>query len=194
MIKLDMPIIVEGKYDKIKLSNIFDCVIITTDGFGIFKNKEKEKLIKKLAEKNGVIIMTDSDSAGNIIRNHLKGVLGEDKIHTVLIPEIKGKERRKNAPSKEGLLGVEGVDDEIIISAFKRFLPDFKPKENKTFQPITTAFLMEMGLSGVEGSAKRREFLLNKLNLPLAISPATLKKILGEISSREEIENIMKEY
>ena len=191
MIKLEQPIIVEGKYDKIKLSSIFDAVILTTDGFGIFKNKEKIALIKKLAEKNGVIILTDSDSAGGIIRSYLKNILSEDKIHNVFLPRIEGKEKRKTKASSEGLLGVEGTDKEIILKAFERFLPK-SPLQKK--DEITTAFLMSLGLSGGKDSNLKRKYLLNKLNLPYSISPATLKKVLSEISSIDEITAIMQNY
>lgn len=190
MIKLDLPIIVEGKYDKIKLSSIFDTVILTTDGFGIFKNKEKVELIKKLSEKNGIIVLTDSDSAGGIIRSYLKNILSEDKIHHIFLPRIEGKEKRKVKPSSEGLLGVEGINKETILKAFERFLP--QKLQNK--KPITTAFLMSQGLSGKEDSTAKRKYLLDKLSLPYCISAATLKKVLGEISSEEEIANIMKDY
>jgi len=191
MITLEYPIIVEGKYDKIKLSSIFNTVILTTEGFGIFKNKEKVELIKKVSLKNGIIVLTDSDSAGSIIRSYLKNIISEDKIHHVFLPPIKGKERRKTKPSAEGLLGVEGTDKEIILKAFERFLPT-TPTKNK--KPLTTAFLMSQGLSGTEDSVKRRKYLLEKLGLPYCISPATLKKILGEISNEEEIIEIMKNY
>ena len=191
MIKLNLPIIVEGKYDKIKLSSIFDTVILTTEGFGIFKNKEKVRLIKKLAEKQGIIVLTDSDSAGGIIRSYLKNILSEDKIHHIFLPPIKGKEKHKSKPSGEGLLGVEGISKEIIINAFERFLPKEAPTAKK---PITTAFLMSLGLSGTKDSALRRKYLLEQLKLPTCISPATLKKVLGDISSEEEITNIMKHY
>lgn len=192
MIRLDMPIIVEGKYDKIKLSLIFDTVIITTDGFGIFKNKEKVELIKKLSEKNGIIILTDSDSAGSIIRSYLKNILSEDKIHHILLPPVKGKERRKNKPSAEGILGVEGMDQEVIIKAFERFLPSGETL--KTKNEISTAFLMAQGLSGGPNSSEKRKYLLEKLELPYCVSPSTMKKVLGEISSEEEIALIMKNY
>ncbi len=190
MISLDMPIIVEGKYDKIKLSSIVDATIITTEGFGIFKNKDRVQLIKKLAEKKGVIVLTDSDSAGSIIRSYLKNIIGEEKIYNVFLPEIKGKERRKITPSAEGLLGVEGVDKEIILSALKRFLPDNKlqPKE-----PITKAFLMQCGLSGCENSSQLRKEVLKKLNIPNSVAPNTLLRVLNDISSREEILKIIKE-
>ena len=191
MIKLEQPIIVEGKYDKIKLSSIFDTIILTTDGFGIFKNKEKIALIKKLAEKNGVIVLTDSDSAGGIIRSYLKNILSEDKIYNVFLPRIEGKEKRKTKASSEGLLGVEGTDKEIILKAFERFLPKANPKKK---EEITTAFLMSLGLSGGADSALKRKYLLSKLKLPYSISPATLKKVLSEISSKDEIAAIMQDY
>lgn len=192
MIKLDMPIIVEGKYDKIKLSLIFDTVIITTDGFGIFKNSEKVALIKKLAQKNGVIVLTDSDNAGSIIRSHLKNILSDDKIHHVILPPVKGKERRKRAPSAEGILGVEGMKTEVIINAFERFLPNGAAPQDK--KPISTAFLMAQGLSGGNNSKDKRKYLLDALGLPYCVSTATLKKILGEISSEQEIALIMQNY
>ena len=191
MIKLEQPIIVEGKYDKIKLSSIFDTIILTTDGFGIFKNKEKVDLIKKLAEKNGVIVLTDSDSAGGIIRSYLKNILSEDKIYNVFLPRIEGKEKRKTKASSEGLLGVEGTDKEIILKAFERFLPKANPKKK---EEITTAFLMSLGLSGGADRALKRKYLLGKLKLPYSISPATLKKVLSEISSKDEIAAIMQDY
>lgn len=190
MISLDMPIIVEGKYDKIKLSSIVDATIITTEGFGIFKNKDRVQLIKKLAEKKGVIVLTDSDSAGSIIRSYLKNIIGEEKIYNVFLPEIKGKERRKITPSAEGLLGVEGVDKGIILSALKRFLPDNKLQPKK---PITKAFLMQCGLSGCENSSQLRKEVLKKLNIPNSVAPNTLLRVLNDISSREEILKIIKE-
>lgn len=190
MIKLALPIIVEGKYDKIKLSSIFDTVILTTDGFGIFKNKKKIELIKKLSEKNGIIVLTDSDNAGGIIRSYLKNILPEYKIHHIFLPRIEGKEKRKTKPSSEGLLGVEGIDKETILKAFERFLP----QKSQNNSPITTAFLMSQGLSGTKDSALKRKYLLDRLNLPYCISTATLKKVLSEISSEKEIANIMKDY
>ena len=117
MIKLKQAVIVEGKYDKIKLGSILDAVIITTDGFGIFKDKEKTELIRSLAQTCGVIILTDSDSAGFKIRNHIKGCVKDGKVVNVFIPEITGKEKRKEKPSAEGLLGVEGVSREVLEKA-----------------------------------------------------------------------------
>ncbi len=188
MLKVTLPIIVEGKYDKIKLSSFLDATIITTDGFGIFKSKDKVDLIKKLAEKDGIIVLTDSDSAGNIIRSYLKNIIGEEKIYNVFLPEIKGKERRKSKESSEGLLGVEGISKEVIISALERFL---KKKDVEKNNEITKAFLMSVGLSGGQNSSKLRKELLRKLDLPTTISPNTLTKVLNEITTKEEILDIL---
>ena len=158
MIPLSMPVIVEGKYDKIKLSSIFDGIILTTDGFRIFKDKQKVELIRRLAEQNGIIVLTDSDSAGGIIRSYLKNIVSEDKIYHVFLPRIKGKEKRKTKPSSEGLLRVEGIQKDIILKAFERFIPnDNKTKPTMTNE-ITTAFLMQMGLSRTPDSKQKRLF------------------------------------
>ena len=117
MLKIKEAIIVEGNYDKVKLSSIVDALILTTGGFGIFKNKEKLKLIRTLAEKNGIILLTDPDRAGFAIRNYIKQGIARDKIRHAFIPDIAGKERRKAAPSKEGLLGVEGMDKQVVLDA-----------------------------------------------------------------------------
>lgn len=193
MIPLSMPVIVEGKYDKIKLSSIFDTVIITTDGFRVFKDKQKTELIRALAKDKGIIVLTDSDSAGGIIRSYLKNIVSEDKIYHVFLPRIVGKERRKTKPSSEGLLGVEGIEKDIILKAFERFLPNEK-SQNIQKQEITTAFLMEMGLSGAVNSKQRRLFLADKLGLPYAISTSTFKKILETITTKEQIAKIMSEF
>ena len=118
-IKLDMPVIVEGRYDKIKLESVIDAVIITTDGFGIYRNREKRELIRRYAEKTGVIILTDSDGAGFQIRNSLKGCIGSGRAVNIYIPDVFGKERRKVKPSKEGKLGVEGIDPDTLRKAFE---------------------------------------------------------------------------
>lgn len=194
MIPLSMPIIVEGKYDKIKLSSIFDAVIITTDGFRVFKDKDKVKLIRRLAEQNGIIVLTDSDSAGGIIRSYLKNIVSDDKIYHVFLPRIKGKERRKARPSSEGLLGVEGVEKDIILKAFERFIPQNNDNFVSPKEEITTAFLMEMGLSGRANSKQRRLFLADKLDLPYAMSTSTFKKILETITTKAQIEKIMLDF
>ena len=120
MIKLDRPVIVEGKYDVIKLSNIIDGIIIKTDGFGIFKNKEKQKLLRSLAKEKGIIVLTDSDGAGFVIRNFISSIVPADKITHVYIPDVFGKEKRKTEASAEGKLGVEGIKEYVLLEAFEK--------------------------------------------------------------------------
>ena len=120
MIKLSMPVIVEGKYDIIKLSNMIDGLVIKTDGFGIFKDKEKQQLLRRLAEEKGIIVLTDSDSAGFMIRNFISSVVQKEKIINVYIPDIYGKEKRKTEGGKEGKLGVEGMSEAVLEEAFRK--------------------------------------------------------------------------
>lgn len=192
MIKLDIPIIVEGKYDKIALDNVVDGLIIPTNGFRIFKDKEKRDMIRSLAQKKGIIIMTDSDSAGSLIRSHLKSIVGEDKIINVYVPCLKGKERRKNTPSKEGFLGVEGIPKETLISALKK--SGITGKEViKREREITKLYLFECGLSGTKDSSENRRLLLEHLNLPLNLSPNAMLDVLNNIFSLEEFLKVAKE-
>ncbi len=165
MIHLNSVVIVEGKYDKIRLENIIDALIITTNGFEIFKNEEKRQLIKLLAEERGIIIITDSDSAGRLIRNHLQSFVSADKIKNVYLPQIKGKEKRKAHVSSEGYLGVEGIDDEIIIYTLKQFGITGEGSNQKR-KPITKTDLYTLSLSGTENSKKNRKGILKYLNFP----------------------------
>lgn len=193
MVKLKQAVIVEGKYDKIKLSSIIDSLIITTDGFGVFKNSEKSALIKELAEKQGVIILTDSDSAGFKIRNYIKNITGKGKIINVYIPDIFGKEKRKTAPSKEGKLGVEGVPNDIIIAALEKAgvtaanNEDNNKDTNKN--AITRIMLYEDGFMGKDGSSERRKKLLKALSLPEMLSTNGLLEVLNTMFSLEEYES-----
>ena len=148
MIKLEQAVIVEGRYDKIKLSSIIDGLIIETDGFGIFKDKEKQRLIRRLAEEKGIIIMTDSDSAGFKIRSFLGGSIPADRITHVYIPDIFGKEKRKTEPSKEGKLGVEGVPKKIILEALGKAGVTCSEIKTGSNREITNVDLYELGLSG----------------------------------------------
>lgn len=200
MIKLKEAIIVEGKYDKIKLSSIVDGLIITTDGFGIFKDKEKRELIKLLAKKRGIIILTDSDSAGFLIRSHIKGFVKEGEIKNVFVPDIFGKEKRKIAPSKEGKLGVEGISREILESALKKAGianlqgqnegqnqgqnqgQDKQPQQRE----VTKTDLFEDGLSGGADSKAKRALLLSQLGLPRRMSTNTLLDAINALYSYEE--------
>ena len=187
-IALSLPIVVEGKYDKIRLENIFDAPIITTDGFGIFKNGEKAEYIKKLALKNGIIILTDSDSAGNMIRNHIKGILPNVNIINVYLPEIKGKEKRKQTPSKQGLLGVEGISDQIIVDAFKRAGITSQKAEG---EKITKLDLYNIGLVGAKESFHARKSLLKRLGLPTTLSANALLDALNTLYTKKEFEEII---
>lgn len=189
MVKLKQAIIVEGKYDKIKLSSIIDGLIITTDGFGVFKNKEKSALIKKLAEKQGVIIITDSDSAGFKIRNYIKNITQNGKIVNIYIPDIFGKEKRKQTPSKEGKLGVEGIPNDILIDAFKKagiLTESIMNNVQSDKEEVTRIMLYDDGFIGKEGSEEKRKKLLKKLSLPEMLSTNGLLEVINTMFSFEE--------
>ena len=186
MIKVRQPIIVEGKYDKIKLESIIDGLIITTDGFRIYKDKEKIELIRAFAEKDGVVILTDSDGAGFQIRNHLKGCIKGGKIYNVYIPDIFGKERRKEKPSKEGKLGVEGINTDILLKAFSD--AGIFSEESKQEEWLNKADMMDDGLIGGEGSTELRKKLCKNLKLPERLSTASLLEVLNRLYTREEYE------
>lgn len=191
MIKLEQAVIVEGKYDKIKLSSIIDAVIITTNGFNIFKDTEKLELIRLYAQKTGIIIMTDSDSAGFTIRNHIKGAVKNGKIINVYIPDIMGKEKRKIKPSAEGKLGVEGVEKKIILEALEK--AGVTAAESVERERITKTDLYMLGLSGGKNSSELRKKLLAHLKLPSLLSPNSMLEALNTLMSLEELENIMSE-
>lgn len=184
MIRLDRPVIVEGKYDKIALKNIVDALIITTDGFGIFKNKEKCDLIRHLARKNGVIILTDSDSAGAIIRSYIKKIVSDCEIINVYVPELRGKEKRKAKPSKSGLIGVEGMSPEIIEDALRKSgVFSVRAEERRK---ITKADMFAFGLSGCEDSGRKRKSFLRHLGLPESLSSSAMLDVLNNSFTFEE--------
>ena len=187
MVKIKQAVVVEGKYDKIKLSNIIDAFIIETNGFSIFKDKEKLKFIKNIANKQGIIVLTDSDHAGFMIRNYISSGIPKDKITHVYIPDIYGKEKRKSEPSKEGKLGVEGMTKEIIIKAFERANIDYCEKENKN--PVKTADLFELGLSGTSNAKQNKKKLLKALELPEFLSTNSLLTCINTTMSKEEFYN-----
>lgn len=192
MIKLSKPVIVEGKYDIIKLSNMIDGLIIKTDGFGIFKDKEKQRLIRRLAEEKGIIVLTDSDSAGFLIRNFLTSSIPTDKITHVYIPDVFGKEKRKTEAGKEGKLGVEGMTEETLFEAFRKAGVAGEITEEKR-RLITNVDLYEYGLSGRPNSQAKRKELLKKLALPERLSTSSLVKILNTFVTYEEFINCVKE-
>ena len=188
MIHIEQAVIVEGKYDKIKLESIIDAVIIQTNGFAVFKDNEKMALIKHFANTKGIIILTDSDTAGFKIRNYLKGTIENDKITNVYIPDIFGKEKRKIKPSKEGKLGVEGIDKDIIVNAFIKAGIIFSDKI-KTENVISKLDLYNDGFSGTENSSQNRRILLKYLNLPELLTTASLLEVLNSMFTYEEYKN-----
>lgn len=194
MIKIKEAVIVEGKYDIQKLNQIVDTCIIETNGFRIFKDKQKIELIKDLAYKNGIIILTDSDSAGFIIRNYLKGTIPNEYIKHAYIPEIKGKEKRKNKYSKEGILGVEGIEKDIILDSLRKANATFINNQDniKSRDKITNVDLYELGLCGRDNSKQYRLRLLKYLNLPKYLSTKSLLSVLNVNLDKESLINICK--
>ena len=191
MIPLRPVILVEGKYDKIKLSQIFDATILTTEGFGIFKQKEKTALLRRLAETCGLLIFTDADGAGLVIRNYLKGAIPSGTVYHAYLPPVKGKERRKAHPSGEGLLGVEGVSDELIIKAVRDSgALDLDPRAKGD---LTKANLYDLGLSGTEGSTARRKAVMRALSLPENLSANALLDVLNCVTDQNGLRRLLKQ-
>lgn len=186
MIRLNQAVIVEGKYDKITLENIIDATIIATDGFSIFKNKEKRELIRLLAQKSGIIVITDSDSAGAVIRSHLKQICPEGSITNVYIPQLFGKEKRKSKPSKEGLLGVEGMTQQVLIDALTRSGITGEKTTKKSSKPISKTTFFTLGLSGGENSSYLRDDLAEHLNLPKGMSSNAFLDCVNAIYELDE--------
>lgn len=186
MIKTDRAVIVEGKYDKIKLMSVLDAVIIETDGFGIFNDKEKQKLIRRLASTKGLLILTDSDSAGFIIRSFIGGIVPKEQIVNAYIPDIFGKEKRKTQASKEGKLGVEGVSPEVIMQALEKAGVFCEKTDETERRMITKLDLYEDGFSGRDDSAARRKAFLKQLDLPERMSSNSLVQILNTFLTYEE--------
>lgn len=190
MIKIKQAIIVEGKYDKIRLSSLVDAVIIPINGFGLYKDKEAAELIRTLAKKTGIIILTDSDSAGFQLRSRLRSIVREGEVINVYIPDIFGKERRKAVPSKEGKLGVEGMSSEVLLEAFRKagVLTD---RTASAASPITKADLMEHGFIGGDSSAQKRRELQKRLGLPERLSTNMLLEVLNVMYERDELSELL---
>ncbi len=185
LIKVDLPIIVEGKYDKIKLSSFIDGIILTTNGFRIFKEKEKQDFIRRAASEKGIIVATDSDSAGAVIRSHIKNICPSGKIINVYIPQIKGKEKRKDKASAEGFLGLEGINIELLEKAFANSGIGVKRVEEKE-QRITKNDLFKFGLSGGEKSSELRKSFAKFLKLPTNLSSNAFLDAINTIISYDE--------
>ncbi len=182
-IKISLPVIVEGKYDKIKLDSILDARIITTGGFGIFNSDEKKALIRRLCQ-NGVIVLCDSDGAGKVIRSFVKSFLPPDKVINLYIPKIEGKEKRKKEGSKEGTLGVEGMDADLLRALFQKYADASTAGRGE----ITKRDFYDYGLSGGENSRAKRDALAKVFDLPSGMSANALLDALNILSSLEEFE------
>lgn len=188
MLHIEQVIIVEGKYDKIKLSSITDAVIFVTNGFHIFKDADQLNLIRYYAKTVGIILLTDSDAAGFQIRNFIKGAVHEGEVYHVYIPDLYGKERRKIKPSAEGKLGVEGIDKASLLAAFEK--AGVIAQESNAFlktDPITRYDLFQLGLTGSPDSKVRRKVLQKELHLPELLSTASLLDVLNTMMTREEL-------
>lgn len=194
MLELKETVVVEGKYDLMRLKEFIASPIITTEGFRIFADKEKQFLIREIADKNGIVLMTDPDSAGQVIRSFLNGVADKSKIKHCYVPMIKGVEKRKSAPSKEGLLGVEGLSAEVLANALRRcgaeIIGEEKPAPK---EEITKLDLFEMGLSGRENSAILRQKLLKYLGFPTYLSANAMLCAINCLYNKNEIIDKLKE-
>lgn len=193
-IKIQEALVVEGRYDKNTLSQIVDAPVFVTDGFGIFKDPEKLALLRAVAEKRGLIVLTDSDGAGFVIRGHIKGAIDPALVKHAYIPDVYGKEKRKAAPGKEGKLGVEGMDPETLLTALRNagatFLEMPPLPESRTAERITKTDFYELGLTGKPDSRERRLALQKKLSLPEHMSTNALLTALNCLMSREELHSL----
>ncbi len=191
MVRIKEAIVVEGRYDKNPLSQILDAPILETSGFGIFKDKQQMALLRRVAETRGLIVFTDSDGAGFVIRNHIKSAIPGKYLKHAYTPDILGKERRKAAPGKEGKLGVEGMSREIILEALRKAGATIEGEESVCEKGITKQDLMALGLSGGSDASAKRLALLKKLNLPERMSPNAMLQALNLLYSLPELTAIL---
>ena len=185
--KIREVIVVEGRYDKNTLLQVVDATVVETGGFGVFNDKEKLAFLRRLAEKRGLILLTDSDGAGFVIRNYLKGALPKERIKQAYIPDICGKERRKSKAGKEGLLGVEGMTAEVLLETLRRCGATFEGEEACVSAGITKADMLEKGLIGPNSEEKRQK-LLQKLQLPSHMTANALLEAMNLLLTREEFD------
>ena len=193
MVKIREAIVVEGRYDKNTLSQVVDAPILETAGFGIFKDKQQLALLRRVAEKRGLIVFTDSDGAGFVIRNHIKSAIPGKYLKHAYIPDIPGKERRKSAPGREGKLGVEDMTPEVILAALRNAGATIEGEETTSTGGITKQDLMALGLSGGSNAGEKRKALLKKLNLPEHMSANVMLQALNLLYTREELEQMLNE-
>ena len=192
MVRIKEAVLVEGRYDKNTLSQIVDAPIFETAGFGIFKNKEQMALLRRVAESRGLIVFTDADGAGFVIRNHIKSAIPAEFLKHAYTPDIMGKERRKSAPGKEGKLGVEGMTPEVILEALRRAGATFEDSTQRMSASITKQDMMALGLSGGANSSTLRLQLIKKLELPAHMSANALLQALNLLYTLEELTDIVK--
>ncbi len=193
--KIAYPVIVEGKYDKAALKSIFDVTVVALDGFGVFNSKEKQALVRTLA-RDGIIVLTDSDGAGKLIRSFLSGIIPKDRVYNLYIPKIEGKEKRKTSPSKEGLLGVEGMSREVLEGLFERFVTtDGQACGNaeKDAEIITKVDFYIDKLTGAPNSSERRDLLAARFSLPSGMTPNALLDALNILTDRSGYRAVLEE-
>lgn len=194
MVKIRQAIVVEGRYDKNTLSQIVDAPVLETSGFGIMNDKAQLLLLRRVAESRGLIVFTDSDGAGFVIRNYLKSAIDPKYLLHAYIPDIYGKEKRKQTPGKEGKLGVEGMPPEVILDCLRRAGADFEDgREKAACQPITKQDLMDLGLSGGKNSSLLRKALLNKLDFPEHMSSNAMLQALNLLYTLPQLQQLMNE-
>lgn len=184
-LKIPFPIIVEGRYDRIAVLGVAEATVLTTEGFGIFKSHEKRAVLRTLAQKTPIIILTDSDGAGKVIRSHIKGILPSERTISVYIPQIKGKERRKNVPSKEGTLGVEGMDEKLLYDLLEPY-ENVEIFRSVSENPLSKTDFFNDGLCGGRLSSERRDKIAQMFNLPCGMTSNALISALKIICSYEE--------
>ena len=188
MVKIREAIVVEGRYDKNTLRQIVDAAIFETGGFGVMRDKKLLELLRRAARERGLIVLTDSDGAGFVIRNYLKGAIREGRVLHAYIPDLQGKERRKSSPGKEGKLGVEGMEPRVLLEALRRCGATFEDEAAAapSRDPITKRDLYTLGLTGWPDSAERRDLLKRKLGLPEHLSTNALLEVLNLLYERED--------
>ena len=191
MVKIKEAILVEGRYDKNTLSQIVDAPIFETSGFGIFKDKAQMDMLRRVAQKHGLIVFTDSDGAGFVIRNHIKSAIPGQYLKHAYIPDVYGKERRKAAPGKEGKLGVEGMTRDVILESLRRAGATFEDGAMEPTNQITKQDLMELGLSGGADAADKRAQLLKKCGLPERMSANAMLQALNMLYTLDELKELL---
>ena len=191
-LKIPYPVIVEGKYDRQRLIEIIDANIYTTGGFGVFRHGEVLALLRRLSEKSPVIVLTDSDGAGTLIRSRITSAIPKDRLIQLYTPQIKGKEKRKTEPSKAGFLGVEGIDFDVLRKLFEPYADGDAAERKMTENPLTKADFYEFGLSGKPESAARRDALAQRLGLPTGMTPNALLEAVKILVSYDEFIEIAK--